>query len=164
MRITEIALLAALALPAPVLAQEMSPQMRSEAERIAALGFGELDSDKNGQGDLREMVDYSDQIFAAMDVDSSGAVDYAAFSAFDFGLKNVAGMRDRQQSYDSVLRLLFDLWDTDNDNKVSANEYRNGILKAFEASDRNADGMLTEQEYLDNFLYNIAVRAALGGF
>ncbi len=155
------ALLAALAAAGPVLAQtdaRARPDTGiARAESIAA----EMDVDRDGKIALDEADAFAQRIFTSMDVDASGDLTLSEMRGWEFGMADIAAFRDRTQAYDTAIGIAFDVLDDDRDGRVTAAEHSDGIARSIAASDADGDGGVSRTEFLQRFVYSVAMRNAL---
>ncbi len=143
------------------ISSQVCAQEQDEAMELARLGFKAVDADANGELTIVEMLDYAELVFTSMDTDDSGGLTEEEFSTWGFGMSNVAEDRGLSPNYKSSIRIMYDLWDRNNDAAVTSQEHEAAILFSRSYADLNGDNLLSEQEYLDGFLFNVAVRNAV---
>jgi Ca2+-binding EF-hand superfamily protein len=148
--------IAALALASWAAAQDLRPD-----QRLAERQFADIDQDDDGRLTPEEFAAYGDLVFVSMDSDESGSLDEPEFLGWGFGMQNLADAAGTRQGYDTALRLVFDLWDRDNDGAVLLDEQRDAQGMAFAFADADEDGGLGQAEFADNYVLNIALRTAL---
>lgn len=157
--------LVALALAAGVpLALEAQPRPihddgRARAEAIAMA----TDRDADGLLSWAELERMSDDVFASMDEDTNGTVDRDEFAAWRYGMADLADFRDRAASYETTMAFVFDVFDRDNDEAITEDEHEEAVRRSHDYADLDGDGALTIREYLDGFIFNIAMRSAVVG-
>ena len=88
---------------------------------VSALEF--LDVDDDAQVSQEEFTEQMDKFFAPMDANGSGQLEYGEVESF-------------------ISREIFDATDANGNGRISSSEYKTQILKDFEASDVDADGVL----------------------
>ncbi|MEM7643547.1 MAG: hypothetical protein AAF366_13605 [Pseudomonadota bacterium] len=120
-----------------------------------------MDADQDGEISAAEMVDFSDQVFESLDTDGSGGITAGELIGWEFGMADMAAFRAREQAYETIITFVHDLFDTDNDEAISAAEHREGILRSRDYADLDRDGRLVTAEFLRNFIYSMAIRSAL---
>jgi Ca2+-binding EF-hand superfamily protein len=156
MNVIRVGILCAVVLAAPAMAQDPS-----QGRDLAALSF--VDSDRDGDARLtpEELEAQSDRVFVSMDSDEGGTLSEQEFLSWGFGMSNLADESGTRQSHDTALRIVFDLWDRDNDGAVTEAEQSEGIASSFAYADLDADGALAEDEFLQGFIVNLGMRNAL---
>lgn len=88
---------------------------------VAALEF--LDVDDDVQVTREEMIRQMDLLYAPMDSDGNGQLEFAEVESF-------------------MLREIFDDADDDGNGKLSQSEYRDQVIEDFSAADLDGDGAL----------------------
>lgn len=145
----------------PALA-ETSGQVRPDlglahAESIAA----QMDADRDGLITAPEAEAVSGRVFASMDADASGDITRAEMRGWEFGMADLAAFRNRSQAYDTAIGIAFDVLDDDRDGRVTAAEHAAGIARSIAVSDADGDGGVSRTEFLQRFVYSVAMRNAL---
>lgn len=137
-------------------AQDLRPE-----RRLAELQFADIDEDDDGRLTAAEFMAYGDLVFVSMDSDKSRGLSEREFLDWGFGMHNVVDEAGVRQGDDTAVRVVFDLWDRDNDGAIDAPEQRDAHRMALGFADADADGRLDPAEFADNFILNIALRSAL---
>lgn len=109
--------------------------------------FRTVDGDGNGRATQPEINMFREQLFAAMDVDRSGDVDRAEFTAVDFGESYVAAMNGREGEVHDVLMLFFEQGDADGNGALTMDEHRRAFFMDWRMADGNGDLTLSEAEF-----------------
>lgn len=151
------ALVAALCLIAAPVAAQTPDAARAQGELIAQA----IDANSDSVIAPDEMAAYGTIVFDTLDIDADGILLRDETAAFRFGMTEIAEFRGRKQAYDTAQSIVFDIFDRDNDGEVTRNEHEHGFRRAFRFADLDEDGLLTMREYLEGFILNIAMRAAL---
>lgn len=144
----------------PAAAQRTVPfhdEGRALAEQLAGV------IDENGDRIItpEELHDFGDLVFVSVDTDEDGAMSIDELAGWRFGMADIATFRDRDQAFRTTVSFVHDLFDRDNDGRVTAEEHTAEIDRSFVYADMDGDGLLTLEEYLDGFIFNIAMRNAL---
>ncbi len=134
MRIPTFLTVAAVTTSSWATAQELRPD-----QALAAQQFADIDADQDGRLTVEEFAAYSELVFVSMDSDESQDLSEQEFLGWGFGMQNLADEAGARQGYDTAVRVVFDLWDRDNDGAIGADEQRDGQSMAFEFAD--ADGV-----------------------
>ncbi len=143
------------------LAWQAAAQDLSSGRALAAQTFADSDADGDGRLMPEELQAHSGLVFVSMDSDEGGTLSEQEFLSWGFGMSNLADLSGTRQSHDTALRMVFDLWDRDNDSLVTEAEQSEGVATSFDYADLDADGALTEEEFLQGFIVNLGMRNAL---
>ncbi len=130
---------------------------------LAAMVFGTMEDNPDGLLDLGEFMAFGDLIFVSMDYDEDESVDYDEFIAWDFGFDVLAEETGQVRAFQTAQKILFALWDFDGDRHLSRSEHRKAMATDFARADRDGNALLSEDEFLRNYIVNLAFRAALTG-
>lgn len=128
---------------------------------LAEMSF---ESVKNADHDYIDMGDveaFRKNIFLSMDQDDNTKLTFEEFFEWDYGFKLIAEETNKSIQFETAMKIVFSLWDLDNNNEISNTEHRKAMIIDFNRADLNADGILSKEEYLRGFLTNIAFKAAL---
>lgn len=137
-------------------------QMLPDAAVAQAEIIGQqMDANNDGVITQDEMHDFGGRLYDAMDADGSGQVALSEMSGWQFGMAEIAEFRGRATNYETAVAIVFDIFDRDNDQKMSRAEHLAAMNGALNLADLDDDGVLTMREYQDGFIFNIAVRNAL---
>ncbi|SIO15917.1 hypothetical protein SAMN02745824_3174 [Parasphingorhabdus marina DSM 22363] len=136
-------------------------EAKTEGQRLARLGFDQVDNGKKGYLNTGDIETYRTNIFASMDADDSKDISLAEFTGWDYGFSQAADAANRRSEYDTALKTVFALWDRDTDGKISEAEHRYAIRSDFDRIDINQNGILEEPEFLNGFSVFAAIRSAL---
>jgi hypothetical protein len=155
------AVLATLALATtPAMAQRVVPfhdQGRALAEQLADV----LDEDGDGVIDRAELDEFSAAVFASVDRDGDGVMTADELASWRYGMADIATFRGREEAFETTIAFVHDIFDRDNDGRVTATEHVAAIAHSATYADLDGDGVLTRDEYLDGFVFNVAMRNAL---
>jgi Ca2+-binding EF-hand superfamily protein len=146
---------------AMALTQQAAAQDLSTGRSLAAQTFFDSDADGDARLTAEELEAHSGLVFVSMDADEGGTLSEQEFLSWGFGMSNLADEGGTRQSHDTALRMVFDLWDRDNDAAVTEAEQSEGVATSFAYADLDADGALTEEEFLQGFIVNLGMRNAL---
>jgi hypothetical protein len=155
--------LAALALGL-VFAQTASAEGTSRPLNDAARAMGEaiaLDIDADGDGVLtpREVAAASREVFASIDDDGDRQITPVEMHGWRNGFDEIAAFRGGAPSHGTAIAIAFDLFDRDDDERVSPREL--GRALAASAASADADGRLTVGEFREGFILNVLILNAL---
>lgn len=142
-------------------APSMANQIKTEGRQTAELTFAAIDRNENGfihQGDLEA---FRSDVFASMDTDENGELNYEEFSAWDPGFSAIAAKENKTDAYITATKIIFSVWDRNANDKISEPEMRFAMGADFRRADINDDALLSEDEFLHNFTIIVAMRAAL---
>lgn len=132
------------------------------ARELAMTIFETVDTDGSGDLSPAELDAFRELIWASMDADENKSISLDEFKLWSFGYDSIAEEAGRQAEFETVRLLIFDLWDRDNDLAVSSDEMAAALLESQAYADLNGDGVLQPEEFMMNYLPNVAYRAALG--
>ncbi|MFQ6549070.1 hypothetical protein AADZ90_014030 [Aestuariibius sp. 2305UL40-4] len=149
------------------LAMGLAP-MAAHAERdpgraIAELFATQMDADRDGVLEDGEVIAFSEAVFSSMDIDGSGGLTFEEMRDWEHGMADLATFRHREEAFDASIGMAFALFDRDRDGLISPAEYKAGVRIAAGLADGDKNGTLTVNEYLDGFIFNVAMRTALAG-
>lgn len=130
-------------------------------KEIAELSFTQGDADSNGSISLKEMLNFGDFVFVSMDENEDKSLTIDEMSKWGFGFDNIAVKAEKDQSYETAMKVVFDLWDRNNDQKIESYEHQAGLLDNFNYADLDDNSDLSKDEYLNGFIINIVMRSAL---
>ena len=145
----------ALAVAQPVLAQDTPGKVLAEAT------FTQIDANADGAIPIDELQAYRGLVIASMDADGDAAITLPEFQGWDFGFVNIAEEADKLEGFDTAQKMIFDTWDRDNDQKLTADEMSAAMDRDLAYADLNADGSLDTEEFIMGFDVMIAYRSAL---
>ena len=100
-------------------------------------------------------------IFFSQDWDESGKVELDEFLAWDFGYTNQADAQGKRLAYDTALKVVFSFWDTSGNGALTELEHRDAMTADIKRADRNRDGVLERDEFVQGYSVLVAIRAAL---
>ena len=156
---TATAFVAAIA-AAPVGAQRTIPthdEGRALTEQLA----GAVDEDGDGIIDPRELNAFAEAVFMSVDTDGDSAMSIAELAGWRYGMADIAAFRDRSQAFETTIAFVHDIFDRDDDGRVTPAEHAAAVAHSAAYADLDSDGVLTRDEYLDGFIFNVAMRSAL---
>ena len=145
-----------LLLGAPAFAQ--SP---SEGFSVAKMAFESIDANADGQVTAAEMTAFGESIFLGMDYDKDSKVTFDEFSDWDIGFGIAAENEGGPQAFTIANRILFGLWDLNNDGELTPDEFAKAGSLDFLRADANRDMALGSREYLLGYSVNIVMRGAI---
>lgn len=128
---------------------------------LAEATFKQIDANADGAIPIDELQAFRGDVFVSMDADSDGAVTLPEFQGWDFGFVNIAESADRLEGFSTAQKLIFDLWDRDNDQQMTSDEMGAAMDRELPYADLNVDGSLDVTEFIMGFGVMIAYRAAL---
>lgn len=129
----------------------------AQAESIAAT----MDADGDGGITAEEALSFAGPVFASIDADSSGGVSRAEMREWEFGMADLAAFRGRTQAYETAIAITFDAFDADRDGSIDEAEHSAGVARSVAQADADGDGAMSRAEFLDRFVYSVAMRNAL---
>ena len=144
-----------------VLAGMATAQSREEAVSLSMLGFTSVDGDGDASLTPAEIISYGGLVFTSMDSDENEMLSEQEYVDWGWGQLSLADEQGRTQAYDATRRMIHDLGDRDNDGAISMPEMTGTLAMAFGYADLDADGALSEKEYLSGFITNVGLRNAL---
>lgn len=153
--LSNLALIAAIAIPSLCLAQE------TEGRRLAQLAFGSMDGAERGFIDQGEFFASGSDVFFSMDSDRNSSLTLSEFLNWDYGMLLLAQDAGREDAYWTALRVVFAFWDRDGDGQISRTEHRQSLIVDFRRADTDHDAILTEDEFTSGFSIMVALRAAI---
>ena len=152
---TNLALIAALAIPTASAAQE------SEGQRLANLAFANVDAAERGYIDQGEFLDFGEDVFFSMDSNQDDSLSLGEFLNWGFGMSNLAEDMGREAAHETALRVVFAFWDRDGDGIISKTEHRQSLNADFLRADTNSNAILSQEEFTSGFSVMVALRAAI---
>ncbi|MBM2576378.1 hypothetical protein JQC91_08665 [Jannaschia sp. Os4] len=154
-------LIALILLAAPVAAQESydgTPDYgRAMVERMAETA----DADGDGRISYPEVDALAKAVFPSIDADGDGAVTRDEMVGWEYGFADLAAFRGRDEAFRATVNVVFDIFDRDDDGRVTPSEHVAAAAHSARYADRDGDGTLSREEYLSGFIFNIAMRNAL---
>ena len=148
----------AVALPFAVVADEPEPR----GKILATEYFNSMDTNGDKHLSHDEYLTQKSLEFVAMDGDDNRILSWDEFKSFSFGMETIAQEKRRMAGYKVARRVIFDLFDRDNNWWMTELEQQNGFAMDHEMADENNDGLLSMNEFLWNSMYSITLRSALG--
>ena len=145
----------AMTVAAPVFAQDTPGKALAEAT------FKQIDANADGAIPIDELQTFRGQVIVSMDADSDGSITLPEFQGWDFGFVNIAEEADKLEGFETSQKVIFDLWDRDNDQKISSDEMAAAMDRDLAYADLSGDGSLDANEFIMGFGVMIAYRAAL---
>jgi hypothetical protein len=134
---------------------------KPEALRLAELVFTTIDADSSGSVSEAELVDFGGLVRASMDTDNDEKITFEEMAGWDFGFDAVAMQMMTESELTTGNKIVFDIWDRNDDGSFDAAEHDAALRANFAFADLNGDQSLDQKEYIGGFIPNIAVRAAL---
>lgn len=151
---------ALLALPvSSVMAQD--DLVGKEGRLIGETIFASVDQSENGQIHMGDLEAFRSLVFAGMDSDDDGNVEYAEFSEWDPGFAYVAEQAGRKDAYTTASKIVFSFWDKNGNGKLTQREMRLAMNADFRRADQNDDALLSQEEFIQGFPIMVAMRAAI---
>lgn len=132
-----------------------------EGRRLAGLAFQSLDTAARGFVDQGEFTNFGNDVFYSVDEDQNDQLSLREFLNWDFGMRLVAQNADRENAYETALRVVFAFWDRDGDNQISRTEHRQSLTLDFSRADTDGNAVLSEQEFTRGYSVMVALRAAI---
>jgi hypothetical protein len=132
-------------------------------QELAKLIFGSIDSNSGGLADMGHFTAFGNDIFVSMDGNDDGKITLEEFQEWDFGFNFIAEDEGQQRAYDTAQKILFAVWDRDNNGEINGSEYHKSMTADFRRADINDDAFLSEDEFLQGYIVNRAYRAAVTG-
>ncbi|HSI15621.1 MAG TPA: hypothetical protein VK961_26480 [Chthoniobacter sp.] len=117
-------------------------------DTLAALVVKQFDRDGDGNIDINEWQNGSNDGFIEMDRDQDGFVSEAELDALAEPISEEVGKFGAAASIVLIKKILF-TFDTDHDRRVSKAEYETGCTALFKLLDINHDNLLTKSELAD---------------
>ena len=136
-------------------------QTKPNGLELAETVFASLDADGSESLSYSEMLEFSSDVFFSMDYDEDAGISYEEFSGWGFGIVSIAEDEGRTLEVLTAKKMIFGLWDRDNDNVISEQEQERAIIESANYADLNGDRLLSQAEYIQGFITNIAFRSAL---
>ena len=153
--------LAAILAGAVVLSAHIGFAETTLGKELAELTFAQIDANSDQNADREELKAMAASVFASMDADASGSVSVAEFQAWDFGFVNIAEDAGKLEGFGTAQKIVFDLWERDNDQQLTLEEMKSAMEREVAYADINSDGEVSKDEFLMGFSINIAYRAAI---
>lgn len=132
-------------------------------KELAQQVFGSIETNADGAVDLKGFTQIGDDIFVSMDANDDGSISFEEFSSWDFGFDYIAEENGKLPAFNTAKRIVFSYWDWNGDKEISREEYSKSVELDFHRADANGDAALTEDEFLQGYIVNLAYRAALTG-
>ena len=155
--ITRTLALAALAMTvAPAVSAQDTP-----GTALAEATFKQIDGNGDGAISIDELQAFRGQVIGSMDADNDASITLPEFQGWDFGFVNIAEKADKLEGFVTAQKVIFDLWDRDNDQKISSDEMAAAMDRDLAYADLSGDGSLDVGEFIMGFDVMIAYRAAL---
>lgn len=147
-------------------AQTASAEGTSRPPNDAARAMGEaialdIDTDRDGVLTPHEIAAATREVFASIDGDGDRRITPAEMRGWRNGFDEIAAFRGRGPSYDTAIAIAFDLFDRDDDGRVSPRELDRALAASAAYADTDADGRLTVGEFREGFILNVLIRNAL---
>lgn len=131
--------------------------------QLSEIIYGSIEENPNGRVDMGEFVDFGQDIFASMDFDDDGSIEFAEFKQWDFGFNFIAKDEGQQHAYQAAQKILFAVWDRDGDGKIKRREYHKAMIWDFTRADVDDNALLSREEFLKGYIVIVAYRAAITG-
>ncbi|MCR9120948.1 MAG: hypothetical protein NXH91_01580 [Phyllobacteriaceae bacterium] len=141
----------------PALAEQASTFGRE----VAVVAFRAIDEDGKGHVHMGHMEQFRQGVFAGMDYDNDGRVDFEEFSARDIGFEEAAVEEGRPEAVVTARRILFAMWDRNGDGRLTQSEHRFALSQDFRRADIDDNSVLDQDEYLIGYSVNLVMRAAI---
>ena len=130
-------------------------------QALAALTFKQIDADADQSVTLAELQGFGVDVLTSMDADDDVSITMPEFQAWDFGFVDIADEADKMEGYGTAQRMMFDLWDRDNDQKITADEMQAAMAREAAYADLDGNNALSADEFVTGFGMMVALRAAL---
>lgn len=154
---TILSALTLLAATAPSFAGET----KTEGRLVAEITFASIDEAGKGYVDMGDMERFRSSVFAGMDADDSGKVNYEEFQTWDPGFREVAVNKGKPEAYTTATKIVFSFWDRNGDGALTESEMRYATFSDFERADIDGNSVLSEAEFLNGFGIVVAFRASI---
>ena len=143
--------------PVAAVSQPIADAARAQAQLIG----NAMDTNDDQLISQNEMEMFGGTVLTLIDTDEDGKITRDEQAAFQLGMVEIADFRERRQAYDTAKAIVFDIFDRDSDGVISREEHMTGYRRAHSFADFDEDGQLSMSEYLNGFIFNIALRNAL---
>jgi Ca2+-binding EF-hand superfamily protein len=149
------------AMGALVLAAQSGVAQTTPGKELAEVSFAQIDANADQTIAADEMKSFANDVLVSMDGDSNSTISLPEFQGWDFGFVNIADQADKLEGFATAQRVVFDLWDRDNDGAITSDEMQSAMDREIAYADLDANGALSLDEYLMGFAVNLAYRSAL---
>jgi len=112
---------------------------------LAGLVIQQFDRDHDGNIDINEWQNGTNDGFVEMDHDQDGFISASEIEALSDDLSDEVGRIGAVACVALIKKVLF-TFDTDHDGRISKAEYEAGCARLFKLLDTNHDGLLTKAE------------------
>jgi len=134
---------------------------KMSVKQIEEMGFAAIDTGNRGSLNTGAITAYMNLVFASMDSNDDKKVTIEEYMDWDLGASLIAEEAGKKDLYTAAKKIIFFYRDGDGDGSLTETEYRNSILRDFRRADRNGDGLLSKEEFSQQFTEIAALRAAL---
>ena len=155
MKLNHLLLVTVLAAPSSVMAWEMG-------QELSNVVYSSIDASGNGALDFGEVTEMAESIAVSADSDDNEQISLAEFMAWDFGFAYLAEKEGGGDAFQIVKRVMFAVVDLDDDDTIDEREWRLNTRWNFERADLDANGLLTEREFLNGWTPIVMLKAGKG--
>jgi Ca2+-binding EF-hand superfamily protein len=117
-------------------------------DTLAGLVINQFDRDHDGNVDINEWQNGTNDGFIEMDKDQDGFISESEIDALADPISEEIGKLGAAASVVLIKKILF-TFDTDHDRRISKSEYETGCASLFKLLDSNHDGLITKAELAD---------------
>lgn len=128
---------------------------------VALLTFESIDLDGDGFANMGDMNTFGTSVFEGMDYDGDQKVTFSEFSDWDIGFELAAQEAGRPEAIVTARRIMFGMWDANNDGELTKSEHRRAGMLDFNRADLDDNAVLDEREFLLGYSVNIVMRSAI---
>ncbi|MEM1378180.1 MAG: hypothetical protein AAGG69_12415 [Pseudomonadota bacterium] len=128
---------------------------------VALITFQSIDLDGDGFANIGDMNEFGISIFEGMDYDGDEKVTFSEFSDWDIGFELAAQEVGRPEAIVTARRIMFGMWDANNDGNLTMAEKRRAGMLDFNRADVDDNSLLDEREFLIGYSVNVVMRSAI---
>jgi Ca2+-binding EF-hand superfamily protein len=139
----------------------MSPAAAQDLATTDDGVFKSADLNNDGKISRREIIHFADLVFLSVDTNNDDVLTPEEFLEWGAGYLYVAERTGKTEPLNAAKQEVFKLMDINGDGSLEHDEFSTASLYDFYSADKNADRVLSQEEFIGEYRMVKAVRSAI---